>query len=202
MNSKQIDILQRASLVFMKLGIKSVTMDDIATQLGISKKTLYNHFRDKNQLVENIIKSKIAEDRNVFQKASLESINAIEEMFMHSKYVIETFKAVNPTVFHDLQKNYPSAWQLTVNHKWDFVYNQFLKNIDRGVKEGIYRVDIHKEIYSRMFVSQIEIIVEGDVFPWPEFKYETVFLENFRLHIRGIANEKGLEYFQDKILKN
>jgi len=186
----------------MKLGIKSVTMDDIATQLGISKKTLYNHFRDKNQLVENIIKSKIAEDRNVFQKASLESINAIEELFMHSKYVIETFKAVNPTVFHDLQKNYPSAWQLTVNHKWDFVYNQFLKNIDRGVKEGIYRVDIHKEIYSRMFVSQIETIVEGDVFPWPEFKYETVFLENFRLHIRGIANEKGLEYFQDKILKN
>ena len=53
-----------------------------------------------------------------------------------------------------------------------------------------------------MFVSQIETIVEGDVFPWPEFKYETVFLENFRLHIRGIANEKGLEYFQDKILKN
>lgn len=202
MNSKQIDILQRASLVFMKFGIKSVTMDDIANQLGISKKTLYNHFTDKNQLVENIIEAKIAEDRNVFHKASLEAKNAIDELLMHSKYVIETFKAVNPTVFHDLKKNYPSAWKLTVDHKWDFVYNQFLKNIDRGIKEGIYRNDIHKEIYSKMFVSQIETIVEGEVFPWPEFKYETVFLENFRLHIRGVANEKGLEYFQEKILKN
>ena len=202
MADKRQEIIEKVRPLYNEFGIRSVTMDDVVKELGISKKTLYNHFRDKNQLVENIIKTKIAEDRNVFQKASLESINAIEELFMHSKYVIETFKAVNPTVFHDLQKNYPSAWQLTVNHKWDFVYNQFLKNIDRGVKEGIYRVDIHKEIYSRMFVSQIETIVEGDVFPWPEFKYETVFLENFRLHIRGIANEKGLEYFQDKILKN
>jgi hypothetical protein len=105
-------------------------------------------------------------------------------------------------VFHDLKKNYPSAWQLTVDHKWDFVYNQFLKNIKRGISEGIYRKDIHQEIYSKMFVSQIETIIEGDVFPWPEFKYETVFIENFRLHIRGIANDKGLLYFQEQILKN
>ena len=202
MNSKQIDILERASLVFMKLGIRSVTMNDIATQLGISKKTLYNHFNDKNHLVEQIIRAKIEEDIVVFKKASAEAINAIDELLMHSKYVIETFKAVNPTVFHDLKKNYPAAWQLTVEHKWDFVYNQFIKNIKRGISEGIYRKDIHQEIYSKMFVSQIETIIEGDVFPWPEFKYETVFIENFRLHIRGIANDQGLRYFREQILKN
>ena len=102
MNSKQIDILERASLVFMKLGIRSVTMNDIATQLGISKKTLYNHFKDKNHLVEQIIRAKIEEDIVVFKKASSEAVNAIDELLMHSKYVIQTFKAVNPTVFHDL----------------------------------------------------------------------------------------------------
>jgi AcrR family transcriptional regulator len=185
----------------MKFGIRSVTMDDIANQLGISKKTLYNHFNDKNQLVEQIIHAKLAEDIAVFKKASSEALNAIDELFMHSKYVIETFKAVNPTVFHDLKKYYPAAWKLTLDHKWDFVYNQFLKNINRGISEGIYRKDIHKEIYSKMFVSQIETIIEGDVFPWPEFKYETVFIENFRLHIRGIANDTGLRYFQEQILK-
>jgi TetR/AcrR family transcriptional regulator, cholesterol catabolism regulator len=201
-NSKQTDILERAGLVFMKLGIKSVTMDDIANQLGISKKTLYNHFNDKNQLVENIIEAKITEDRDMFEKASLEAGNAIDELLMHSRYVIETLKAVNPTVFHDLKKNYPTAWQLKYEHKWGYIYNQFIKNINRGIEEGIYREDIHKEIYSKMFVSNIDTIIEGEVFPWPEFKYETVFLENFRLHIRGIANEKGLKYFQDQILKN
>lgn len=202
MNSKQIDILERAGLVFMKLGIKSVTMDDIAKELGISKKTLYNHFNDKNQLVEFIIRGKINEDIAVFQKASYESVNAIDELYMHSRYVLETFKAVNPTVFFDLRKNHSAAWKLTVDHKWDFVYSQFIKNINRGIDEGIYRNDIHKEIYAKLFVSQIEMITEGDVFPWPEFRYETVFLESFRLHIRGIANERGLKYFQEQILKN
>ena len=80
--------------------------------------------------------------------------------------------------------------------------SQFLKNIKRGISEGIYRKDIHQEIYSKMFVSQIETIIEGEVFPWPEFKYETVFIENFRLHIRGIANDEGLRYFREQILKN
>jgi len=201
-NSKKVDILERASQVFMKLGIKSVTMDDMAKQLGISKKTLYNHFTDKSELVEDIIKAKLTEDRIAFQKASENAINAIDELFMVSKFVIETFKSVNPTVFYDLKKNYPTAWQLSIDHKWNFVYNEFLKNIERGIREGIYRADIHKEIYSKIFVSHIETIIEGEVFPWPEFSFETVFIENFRLHIRGIANEKGLKYFQEQILKN
>jgi TetR/AcrR family transcriptional regulator, cholesterol catabolism regulator len=201
-NSKQTDILERAGLVFMKLGIKSVTMDDVAKELGISKKTLYNHFDDKNQLVEFIIRAKINEDIAVFQKASSEALNAIDELYMHSRYVLETFKAVNPTVFYDLRKNYSAAWKIIVDHKWNFVYNQFIKNINRGIDEGIYRNDIHKEIYAKLFVSQIEMITEGDVFPSPKFRYDTVFLEIFRLHIRGIANEKGLKYFQEQILKN
>ncbi len=202
MNSKQTDILERAGLVFMKLGIKSVTMDDVAKELGISKKTLYNHFDDKNQLVEFIIRAKINEDIAVFQKASSEALNAIDELYMHSRYVLETFKSVNPTVFYDLRKNYSAAWKIIVDHKWNFVYNQFIKNINRGIDEGIYRNDIHKEIYAKLFVSQIEMITEGDVFPSPKFRYDTVFLEIFRLHIRGIANEKGLKYFQEQILKN
>ena len=93
-NSKQIDILERASLVFMKLGIRSVTMNDIATQLGISKKTLYNHFKDKNHLVEQIIRTKIEEDIVVFKKASSEAVNAIDEAITLS--TIRPFEPVAP----------------------------------------------------------------------------------------------------------
>ena len=202
MNKKQKDIIERAGLVFMKLGIRSVTMNEIAYELGISKKTLYNHFKDKDELIKTIIKAKLKADIEVFQNASVKSENAIDELLMHSKYVIETFKAVNPTVFHDLKKSYPESWKDIFDHKWDFVYHQFLKNIDRGIKEGFYRRDIHKEIYAKMYVSQIETIIEGDIFPWPEFKYDVVFMENFRLHIRGLSNERGLKYFQEKILNS
>ena len=202
MNNRQADIIERAGQVFMKLGIRSVTMNDVAAQIGISKKTLYNHFKDKGELIRNIIKAKLEVDIAVFKNASKESENAIDELMLHSKYVIETFKAVNPSVFHDLKKSYPEAWEDIYKHKWDFVYHQFLKNIDRGIKEGFYRKDVHKEIYAKMYVSQIETIIEGDIFPWPEFKYDVVFMETFRLHIRGLSNEKGLKYFQEKILNS
>ena len=200
MNNKQIDIVERASQVFMKLGIRSVTMKDVADHLGISTQTLYNHFQDKDELIRNIIKAKIELDIAVFKNASIKSPNAIEELHMHSKYVIETFKAINPSVFHDLKKSYPKAWRDIYEHKWDFVYHNILRNITRGIGEGLYREDIHKEIYAKMYISNIEAVIEGEIFPWPEFKYEIVFMETFRLHIRGLANEKGLNYFQEKIL--
>ncbi len=200
MNEKQVHLLQRCAEIFMKYGIRSVTMDDISNKIGVSKKTLYNYFTDKSQLVEHIIRLKIEEDKNEFRSASKEAANAIDELYRHTKYAIETFGSVNPSVFHDLRKNHADAWQLTVDHKWNYVYNQFLDNIHRGIDEGIYRRDIHKEIYARMFVSNLETIIEGDVFPWPQFTYETVFLESFRLHVRGIANAEGLDYFKNHIL--
>jgi len=200
MNNKQTDIIERAGQVFMKFGIRSVTMKDVANQLGISKKTLYNHFTDKHELILKIIKAKIEQDIAVFRSASSKSQNAIEELHMHSKYVIETFKAINPSVFHDLKKSYPEAWQDIYNHKWDFVYHIILQNINRGIKEGLYRDDVHKEIYAKIYVSNVETVIESELFPWPAFKYEVVFRETFRLHIRGLANEKGLNYFQEKIL--
>ena len=104
MNSKQIDLLERAGLIFMKLGIRSVTMDDIAAHLGISKKTLYNHFNDKSQLVREIIRLRIQQDQNICRSFTSNSINAIDELLQMSKFVIETLRSINPTVFHDLQK--------------------------------------------------------------------------------------------------
>lgn len=199
MNSKQIDLLERAGLIFMKLGIRSVTMDDIAAHLGISKKTLYNHFNDKSQLVREIIRLRIQQDQNICRSFTSNSINAIDELLQMSKFVIETLRSINPTVFHDLQKSHPDAWEITVKHRWEFVYNQFINNLQRGIDEGLYRKEIHKEIYARLHVVNVDAIIEGTVFPWPEFKFESVFLETCRIHIRAIANDKGLSYFKTYI---
>tara|TARA_B110000046_G_C12951471_1_gene380343 strand:+ start:257 stop:871 length:615 start_codon:yes stop_codon:yes gene_type:complete len=199
-NSKQIDLLERAGYVFMKLGIRSVTMDDIASHLGISKKTLYNHFNDKSHLVREIISLRIEKDQSLIKSFAENSTNAIDELLQMSKFVIETLRSINPTVFHDLQKSHPDAWQITVKHRWEFVYNQFIINLQRGIEEGIYRKEIHKEIYAKLHVVNVDAIIEGEVFPWPEFKFETVFLETCRIHIRAIANEKGLDYFRTHLL--
>lgn len=85
-------------------------------------------------------------------------------------------------------------------HRFGFVYNQFVKNLQRGIKEGLYREKIHKEIYAKLHIVNIDAIINGSIFPWPEFKFETVFLETFRIHIRAITNDAGLNYFKTHLL--
>ena len=191
-----MDLIERAGLLFMKLGIRSVTMENIANHLGISKKTLYNHFNDKNHLVREIIRVKIEQDQKICLSFVKNSVNAIDELLQMSKFVIETLRSINPTVFHDLQKSHPDAWEITVDHRWNFVYNQFVNNLQRGIDEDLYRKEIHKEIYARLYVVNIDAIIGGEVFPWPEFKFESVFQETLRIHIRAITNEEGLNYFK------
>jgi len=184
----------------MKFGIRSVTMDDIANHLGISKKTLYNHFQDKSQLVREIIRLRIAQDQAVCKSFALKSVNAIDELLHISKFVIESLSSINTTVFHDLKKSHPDAWKMLEEHRFGFVYNQFVKNLQRGIKEGLYREKIHKEIYAKLHIVNIDAIINGSIFPWPEFKFETVFLETFRIHIRAITNDAGLNYFKTHLL--
>jgi len=194
MGQKKLEILHNASMIFMRYGIKSVTMDDVARELGVSKKTIYLYFKDKNDLVTEIIKAKTQEDKSECVDVKSDSENAIAEMFAISKMVIAKISSMNPSVFYDLQKYHPKAWQLMNEHRWEFVYKSFLDNVNRGIEEGIYRNDINPEIVARMNVSMADMIFNGTTFPLEQFKYDTVFEEIFRFQIHGMANEKGLNY--------
>ena len=153
MDEKKLEILERASAVYMKFGIKSVTMDDLSRELGVSKKTIYKYFADKNDLVKLIIEMKVQMDQAVCINCSNQSENAIEDLINVSKFVIEHVGNVNPTVFYDLQKHYKDAWNIIEKHKWEFVLSMIKDNIERGIKEGIYREHRweHRDIFS--FVS-------------------------------------------------
>lgn len=194
MDKKKLEILHKASETFMRFGIKSVTMDDLARELGISKKTIYQYFKDKNDLVDQIILAKTQEDKCECNGVRVESENAIDEMFGISKMIISRISTLNPTVIYDLQKYHPKAWSIMNEHRWNFVHQSFLDNINRGVEEGLYREDINPEIIARMNVSMTDTIFNGTTFPTTIFKYEQVFEEMFRFQIHGMANEKGLTY--------
>lgn len=191
-------MMGRASDVFMRYGIKSVTMDDLARQLGISKKTIYKYFEDKDELVRTMMESKLSEDRATCESCSQDSDNAIDELFNISRFVVEHISNINPTVFYDLQKYHPDAWKLMQDHKWDFILSNFRENIQRGIAEKIYRDNINVEIIARQYVASIDTILGGDIYPWPEFKVEQVFLELLRFNIRGLANDEGIKYLKQK----
>lgn len=199
MEEKAIEIIERASQVFMRLGIKTVTMDDIAREMGISKKTLYKYFKDKNELVSTIIELKLQMDESACGVVKIEAENAIDELIKISQFVMENFQAVNPTVFHDLQKYHPESWAKVQEHKWVFIYKTMSANIDRGIKEGIYRDNINNDIISKLYVASTDLILEGKTFPWPEYKFHELYDEIIRFQIRGLANEKGINYLKTKL---
>ena len=123
MDEKRLEILERVSIIYMKYGIKSITMDDLARELAISKKTIYRYFKDKNQLVHSIIEMKIKMDQAICTNNAQQSISAIEEMFSVMRFVMENIGNINPTVFYDLQKYHPHTWKVIEDHKWIFVLN-------------------------------------------------------------------------------
>lgn len=198
MEEKKLEIMERASAVFMKYGLKSVTMDDLARELGISKKTIYKYFQDKTDMINSIIRLKLDMDKALCINCQQNSENAIDDLIHVSRQVIENIGNINPAVFYDLKRYYPEAWQIMQDHKWGFVLNMTRENIDRGIKEGIYRENLDTEVVARLYVGITDIILNGEIFPWPEFKFESVFREFIRFQIRGMANEKGVTYLQKR----
>jgi AcrR family transcriptional regulator len=199
MDEKRLEILERASAVYMKYGIKTVTMDDLARELGISKKTIYKFFSDKNDLIRSIIELKTEMDKAICLNCMQQSENAIDDLFNVSHLVVEHLSNVNPAVFYDLKKYHPDAYAIMEKHKWDFVLSMIRENIRRGIEEGMYRAEIQAEIIGRLYVASTDAVMDGAIFPWPEFKFQQVFMEMIHFQLFGIVSDKGRNYLHQKI---
>jgi AcrR family transcriptional regulator len=177
-------------------------MDDLARELSISKKTIYKYFSDKNDLVKSIIEMKVQMDSAVCSNTALQSDNAIDELIQISQLVIEQFNDFNPSVFFDIQKFHKEAWDIIVHHKATFVQNMIRENIERGVKEKIYRENLNPMIAAKLYVASSDAAMNSEIFPWPEFKFQEIFIEMIRLHINGMANDTGRAYLKQKLNSN
>lgn len=198
MDKKKLDIIERSSLIYLKYGIKSVTMDDLANQLGMSKKTIYKYFEDKNDLINTIILRTLSFEEKMCYKIQNKSENALEALIQISKMVIQRLNYVNPTIFFDLQKHHNEAWQTLENHKWNFVLNAVRNNINRGINEKLYRNDLNVEIIARLYISTIDTIMNPEIYDWPNFQFQELFKEVMRFQFHGLVNENGKNYLKLK----
>ena len=192
MSNPQADrILEGAEELFFKAGIRSVTMDDIARHLGMSKKTIYQFYKDKDELVKALVMKRLEADKCAMHNLSEQSDNVIEEMIMMMKCSEEIFSKTNPILIHDLQKYHPEAWQMFQSFKADFVVETIGQLLLRGIEQGLVRPEIDPEILARMRVWQIELGFNTAVFPQGSFnpwKVHMQFLEHFTY---GICTPKG-----------
>jgi AcrR family transcriptional regulator len=199
MNEELKNILLKVRELYTKYGIKSITMDDVAMELGISKKTLYQHVADKDDLVGKFIDNEIILRQEEICKCFKTGFNAIEELFEISIFMNRLMKDQNPATEHDLKKYYPHHYYKTVKTRREKIYNYILLNLTKGKKEGLYRNEMDEEIIAKIYLSRVENIHLNDLFTVEEFTSLRLFIELLNYHIRGIATEKGIIVLNKKL---
>ena len=190
-------IIHCAQDLFTRFGIKSVSMDDIASKLGISKKTIYNLLPTKNELVTKVIISHIEEEEIIIQDIVAKASNAIEEMIGITRHVQKFLKDMTPTLIYDLKKYYPEAWSNIEGRHFSFIRSIIKSNIQRGIQEGLYREDIHSEIVAKFYTRLSLSVADEEIFPSDQFSRHTLFMEQITYHIHGIVNSEGKKVLKD-----
>lgn len=201
MEAKSRNTIAKVHDLLMQFGIKSLTMDDIARNLGISKKTIYTFVSDKADLVEKAIIHYMDEDKVVMEKIHDDSENAIEELISISKNVSQHLRKMHPSILFDLQKYYPKAYEKFEEYKSEHVMACVKRNLEEGISQGLFRENLNIPIVAKLYVGRIDLIMDPTVFHPSKFDVKDVFYENIRYHIRGIASEKGVEYLKERFKK-
>ena len=184
-------ILFAAYELFFRYGIKSVTMDDIAKHLSISKKTIYLSFQDKDEVVHTLMEQVLLKDQADFITIAKNTSNVVEEVFVMMKKMNGILNTINPNIFYDLKKYHPQTWSLFHKFRMEFVVNCVVVSLEKGKKDGLVRLDINSNILAKLRGEEIEMGFNPAVFPIDKFKIldvQIAFVEHF---LYGICTLKG-----------
>ncbi len=196
MEQKLNYILAKSYELFNKYGIRSITMDDVCRELGISKKTLYEYIENKEDLVRKFVESDVKRREDNFLQIFNMKYNAIEELFEVHKLIKQMINEYNPSTEFDLKKYYPEIFHDIKSGKRQKMYEAVLNNLIKGKEEGLYRHELDENIIAKLYVSRIESACENDIFTEEEYKSPAFINDIIVYHIRGVANKKGIDVLE------
>ncbi|MEI7662532.1 MAG: helix-turn-helix domain-containing protein [Bacteroidota bacterium] len=201
MKPKALAIVTQVRRLYHRYGIKSVTMDDVATQLNISKKTIYEHFTDKEDLVRHVLM--LEHDSRCCRLDEIEkhNYNAIEELFEVYKMINVTLKEYNPSMEYDVRKYYPDLFMKIKEDRRKRMYKASFDNMNKGKKEGLYRKELNSKIIAKLHVFRIEYMLDSGMFTLEEVTSLKMFHEIFVYHLHGILSHEGRAFFESNFDK-
>lgn len=194
-------IVNKAHELFMKFGIRSVSMDEIANHLGMSKKTIYQFYEDKDALVEDVINIEINLNRTECLAQKQKSEDAIHEFFLAMDSVKEMLSNMNPAVIFDLEKYHTGAFKKYNDHKHKFLYSVIQENLEWGKKEGLYRPEINVDIIARYRLHSMFLIFNQDLFPLRKHHLTELLAEITDHFLYGVSTHKGEKLIQKYMLQ-
>ena len=192
-------LIQRATSVFMRLGVRAVNMADVCSELGISKKTLYKYVSDKRDLIFQCMSWHCSQIERVIQEAKSTSKNTIEAELKLIRFIHQITSDMHPSVLFDLSKYHPKAFRFVNERRDEILRGTMEENIRRGQTEGLYRADVNPAVASRFFIGlshEVQAMVEGVSNLTP---LSQLYLESAMYHIRAIATAKGIAFLEEKI---
>jgi AcrR family transcriptional regulator len=189
-------IQQKAEELFRSYGVRSVTMDEIATQLGISKKTIYQFFADKEEIVSAVFQSMIAEHKECCLKDKELALDPIHEIFLAYDMTMEMFRHMNASIIYDLMKYHPMVYTKFAEFKNKFLLQIITNNLKKGIEIGIYRPEINIDILSRFRIESAMMPFNPQIFPDNGKNIAAIEGEIFYHFMYGIVNAKGLKLIE------
>lgn len=198
-------IQQKANDLFRRYGVKSITMDEIAAQLGASKKTIYMYFSDKEELVEAVVKQTIEFAQQTCEENRNKSKDAIDELFQAMDFVQQIFSGMNPAMMYDLEKFHPRSYSIFLDYKNKFLFDIIKTNLKRGITEEFYRPEINIDIIAKFRLEAMMIAFNQDVYPASKFNLvdlHTTIIEHFLFGVASLKGYKQIMKYQQERLKS
>jgi AcrR family transcriptional regulator len=187
------DILERILSLFTRYGIRSITMDDIARELGISKKTLYQDFEDKNDLINRVIEFDMIQSRKFLEEVHRADLDAIGELYFVNERIHQDRSSYSPTFYYDLKRYYPKTYKKWLDEKRKNMFGLIVGNLQKGKGEGIYRKDIHEHTIGKLYMARMEMLKNHEILDGLLTLSSEFMQEIFAYHLHGICNEDGLK---------
>jgi AcrR family transcriptional regulator len=194
-NSTSKQIIDLAITQFMTYGVKSVSMDDLATQLGMSKKTLYKFFDGKQELIDSCISDYLRQEEQLLKHLEQTSTDAVEDMIRISQHFMNNFRSMQTGVIYELQKYYRTVWQKVIDWESEFIKQRISDNLKRGISEGLYRANIDPEIVSDLYVQHTYQII-SNIRKYEKLGIDKTLHQHLLYHLHGILSIAGITHLK------
>jgi len=199
-------VLYKAHELFNRYGFRRVTMDEIALKTGMSKKTIYQLFANKDEIVDAVVEDSLNKSILTCEQNTAASENAVHEIFLNIDMTQQLMYEMNPAVFEDMEKFFPAVFAKFFHYKNNYIFRKVQKNLERGIEEGLFREELNVDIISKFRIATLFIPFNQDVFPYGKYNLVEVEVETIELYLHGISTIEGQKlikkYKQQRIKNN
>jgi TetR/AcrR family transcriptional regulator, cholesterol catabolism regulator len=191
------ELISKISNFFKKYGVRSIAMDDIAREFCISKKTLYQYFKNKKDVICKVILFEQENELTELDKLCSLHTNAIDQLLSMSRYIVNKHRKLNPALIYDMNKYYPQILEKSTGQRKEYIRMLIKRNFEMGMQQGIYRENLNIDVIAVLYMLSLK---EFEVYKEElNGNFDKIFNTFFVYSMRGIVNDEGLEYLEKQL---